>query len=86
MNTSVEKIPTARFADGKIYVEFSNGVDFSFPVAGNERLEGGTPEQLNNIEVDGEGLHWPDLNEDLSFEGLMHGEYGQYVHRMKTVA
>ncbi len=25
------------------------------------------------------GLHWPTLDEDLSFQGLLKGDYGQYV-------
>jgi hypothetical protein len=35
------------------------------------------PEQLNNIEISPFGLHWPDLDEDLSFRGILAGNYGQ---------
>jgi len=33
-------------------------------------------EQLNHYELlgDGEGLHWPDIDEDLSVRGLLRGE------------
>lgn len=86
MSTSTDKIPKAHYSDGRIYIVYANGIDFSFPITGNARLEHGTPEQLNHIEVDDEGLHWPDLDEDLSFEGLMHGDYGQFVGTVKTVA
>lgn len=27
------------------------------------------------------GLHWPDLDEDLSFKGLLAGDYGQYAKK-----
>lgn len=62
-------------------VALPGGGMFSFPIAGNWRLEGATPEQLNNVEVDDEGLHWPDIDENLSFAGLLLGDHGQYVKR-----
>ena len=36
-----------------------------------------TPQQLNNFEFlgDGEGIHWPDLDEDLSVSGLLRGTH-----------
>jgi len=54
-----------------------SGVEIRFPVSGNPRLSRGTAEQLSNIEVSPFGLHWPDLDEDLSFRGLLEGDYGQ---------
>lgn len=54
------------------------GVEIKFPVENNPRLRLGTPEQLNNIEISPFGLHWPDLDEDLSFEGLAKGNFGQF--------
>jgi len=40
---------------------------------------------VNNIEVDDEGIHWPDIDEDLSFAGLLDGDYGRYIRRRKYV-
>jgi len=51
--------------------------EIRFPVAKNPRLVRGTAAQLNNIEISPFGLHWPDLNEDLSFRGLAEGDFGQ---------
>ncbi len=51
----------------------------AFPVAGNRRLAGGSPEQLSHVEVSPFGIHWPDLDEDLSFAGLARGDYGQHT-------
>jgi hypothetical protein len=67
----------AFYSDGLIVVQCGNGVEIKFPVVGNPRLSGGTPDQLNNIEISPFGLHWPDLDEDLSLEGLLQGDYGQ---------
>jgi hypothetical protein len=55
----------------------ASGLDFSFPIQGNPRLEGQPERSLSNIEVSPLGLHWPDLDEDLSIRGILAGDYGQ---------
>ena len=62
---------------GNIIVSMQSGVEIRFPVAENPRLARGTPEQLQNVEISPFGVHWPDLDEDLSFRGLLAGDYGQ---------
>lgn len=54
-----------------------SGAEIRLPVAENPRLAHGTPKQLSKIELSPFGLHWPDLDEDLSFRGLAQGDYGQ---------
>jgi hypothetical protein len=48
------------------------------PADKNRRLHAATPEQLANIEIicNGTGLHWPDLDEDLSVLGILEGRLG----------
>ena len=77
MSTLVDQVERAVFQDGHIVVLMESEVEIRFPVAGNPRLAHGTPEQLNNIEISPFGLHWPDLDEDLSFAGLLQGDFGQ---------
>lgn len=77
MSTLVDTVHTVRCHDGKVIIAMESGVEIRFPVAGNPRLASGTPKQLTNIEVSHYGLHWPDLDEDLSFRGLLEGDYGQ---------
>jgi hypothetical protein len=77
MNTLVDRVKSAIYQDGHILVTLESAVEIRFPVAGNPRLSNGAPQQLNNIEVSPFGLHWPDLDEDLSFQGLLAGDYGQ---------
>ena len=62
---------------GSVVIEMSGGLEIRFPVARNLRLSGGNDTQLNNIHVSPFGVHWPDLDEDLSFAGLCAGDYGQ---------
>lgn len=49
-----------------------------FPIARNRRLRKATPEQVRNVEpiCDGTGLHWPELDEDLSVAGILDGRIG----------
>ena len=77
MSTLVDTVASAVCKDGHIVVTMESEVEVRFPVAGNPRLARGTPAQLNHIEVSPLGLHWPDLDEDLSFRGLLEGDYGQ---------
>jgi len=63
--------------NGFIVVHMESGAELRFPVAENPRLAHGTHRQLNHIEISPFGLHWPELDEDLSFRGLAEGNYGQ---------
>jgi len=79
MNTLVDSAIAATYENGYIIVRMESGVEIKFPVSKNKRLAQGTNQQLNNIEISPYGLHWPDIDEDLSFRGLFEGDYGQYV-------
>jgi regulator of protease activity HflC (stomatin/prohibitin superfamily) len=52
-----------------------DGRVISVPLAWSWRLTDATPEQRNNYKIigDGHGVHWPDVDEDLSVEGMFHG-------------
>ena len=81
MNTLLDRARSALFRDGHIVVTMESGAEVRFPVAENPRLAGGSAEQLNKIEISPFGLHWPELDEDLSLRGLLQGDYGQRVGR-----
>jgi hypothetical protein len=61
-----EELITFRLMDGRVV---------SVPLAWSWRLSEATPAQRNRFEIigDGEGVHWPDVDEDLSVEGMLHG-------------
>ncbi len=52
-----------------------DGRMISVPLVWSWRLSDATPEQRNNWELigDGQGVHWPDIDEDLSAKGMLHG-------------
>lgn len=81
MNTLTDAPLSACFADGFIVVSMERGAEIRFAVADNPRLAKGTAAQLGNIEISPFGLHWPELDEDLSFRGLAKGDYGQRQKR-----
>jgi hypothetical protein len=77
MNTSVtEKAVKAWHEKGSIVVQLSSGRVVKFPITASARLSAGKPAQLNNIEISPYGLHWPDLDEDLSTAGILAGRFG----------
>lgn len=57
-------------------VDFNDGRTISVPLAWYPRLLHGTPEERNNWRLigDREGIHWPDLDEDISIENLLMGK------------
>ena len=78
MSTLTDSARSALFRDGQIIIAMESGTKIRFPVAQNPRLAHGTAEQLSRIEISPFGIHWPDLDEDLSFRGLLRGDYGQH--------
>lgn len=57
-------------------VELYDGRSISAPLSWYPRLLHGTPEERNNWRLIGnaEGIHWPDLDEDISIENLLRGK------------
>jgi hypothetical protein len=77
MNVIGDKARAAFYENGEIIVKMLSGAEYRFAVSENPRLSRGSPAQLNNIEISPFGLHWPDLDEDLSFRGITGGDFGQ---------
>ena len=77
MSTLVDTAESAIYRDGYIVITMHSDAEIRFPVKENPRLARGTPAELNNLELSPFGIHWPDLDEDLSFRGLVDGDYGQ---------
>ena len=62
--------------DEALIVDLSDGRTMSVPLAWFPRLLHGTPEERNKWRLigDGEGIHWPELDEDISVENLILGK------------
>ena len=62
--------------DEALIVDLSDGRTVSVPLAWFPRLLHGRPEERSKWRLigDGEGIHWPDLDEDISVENLILGK------------
>ena len=69
------KIKDVSVTDEMITATLMDGRIISVPLEWSWRLAEATPEQRNNFEMigDGHGIHWPDINEDISAEGMLYG-------------
>ena len=72
---SDERVLDVRFDDASLIVDLMDGRTISAPLAWYPRLMNATPEQRSHWEKAGAGygIHWPDVDEDLSTEGLLRG-------------
>ena len=80
MSASAAETTTARvrgvsFDDRMMHVSLSDGRCLSVPLAWFPRLHAASPEQRARWELIGRGIgiHWPELDEDLSVSGLLAG-------------
>ncbi|MCI0551360.1 MAG: DUF2442 domain-containing protein [Anaerolineae bacterium] len=62
--------------EDSLTVDLSDGRTLSVPLTWFPRLMHGTPEERNNWRLigDGEGIHWQDIDEDISVENLILGK------------
>jgi len=61
--------------DHMLTVKLSDGRMISAPLAWYPRLASGTPEERDHWEIgSGIGVHWPELDEDISVENLLRGQ------------
>lgn len=69
----MRRVKEVRFGGDALIVDLVDGPTITAPLAWYPRLLRATPEQLANWTVSGGGygIHWPDLDEDLSTEGLV---------------
>jgi hypothetical protein len=61
--------------EATVRADLADGRSISVPLAWYPRLLHASPEQRANFEISGGGygIHWPDLDEDLSSEGMLRG-------------
>lgn len=64
------KIKTIKFSTTHIYIETDMGEKGNHPLAWFPRLKNATTDQLNRFTLSPFGIHWEELDEDLSFEGF----------------
>jgi hypothetical protein len=69
------RVRSAEVTHDSITAHLADGRAISVPLAWSWRLSEATPAQRANWRIigDGEGIHWPDVDEDLSVRGMLDG-------------
>ena len=78
MNTagsSEPRIVTLEVTEDALIAQLADGRTISVPLAWSWRLANATPAQRSRFEIigNGVGVHWPDLDEDISARGMLQG-------------
>lgn len=80
MSTAAEfggdpRIQDVRVTADEIIAHLADGRVISVPLAWSWRLSDATPKQRANFRLigAGQGVHWPDVDEDIDVEGMLHG-------------
>lgn len=78
MSTAISLEPRIKgvdVTDEAIIAHLADGRTISVPLAWSWRLSDATPEQRANWEIigEGQGIHWPGIDEDISAEGMLNG-------------
>ena len=69
------RIADLRVTESEITAYLVDGRTVSVPLAWSWRLSEATPVQRDHWKLIGDGVcvHWPDVDEDISIEGMLHG-------------
>jgi hypothetical protein len=86
VSTTEVSVPEAKaitVTEDTLAVELSDGRSISVPLAWYPRLVHAMPQERDNWELIGNdrGIYWPDLDEDISIEGLLAGRKSGECHR-----
>lgn len=75
--SSLVKAEAVSFDDDSMIVDLSDGRRLSVPLAWFPRLLHATPAKRQRVTISTRGLHWEELDEDISVEGLLAGRGDQ---------
>ncbi len=89
MNTSTkpqERIVDVELDEDRVTAKLADGRTISVPIAWYPRLLHATPEQRLNWQLagGGYGIHWPDIDEDLSSDGMLRGAPAPLVSHIRS--
>ncbi|HQZ70809.1 MAG: DUF2442 domain-containing protein [Anaerolineae bacterium] len=73
--TTEPRITSIEVDANQITAQLSDGRMISVPLVWSWRLSEATPEQRRHFEImgSGQGVHWPEIDEDISVRGMLYG-------------
>jgi hypothetical protein len=85
VNTVEPRLLTIQITEDEIIAHLVDGRTVSVPLIWSWRLSEATEKQRQHFEIigDGQGVHWADIDEDISVEGML---YGSPAHRSQNLA
>ena len=83
VNVVEPRLLNAEITEDEIIAHLMDGRTISVPLIWSWRLAEATEEQRQNFEIlgDGQGIHWPEIDEDISVEGMLHGSPARRLRR-----
>ena len=82
VNVTEPRLMNARITEDEIIAHLVDGRTISVPLIWSWRLAEATEKQRQHFEIlgDGQGIHWPDIDEDISVEGMLYGSPARRPH------
>jgi hypothetical protein len=82
-NVTEARLLAAQVTEDEIIAHLMDGRTISVPLTWSWRLSEATAEQRQNFAIlgDGQGIHWPEIDEDISVEGMLYGSPARRPHR-----
>ena len=77
LELDLPEIADVRVSDDTLAIDLADGRSLSVPLAWFPRLLNGTPAERSHCELigRGHGIHWPQLDEDISIANLLAGQH-----------
>ena len=75
VNVVEPRLLNAEITEDEIIAHLVDGRTISVPIIWSWRLSSASDEQRQHFEIlgDGQGIHWPDMDEDIGVEGMLYG-------------
>jgi hypothetical protein len=75
VNIVEPRVTSIEVTDDEILAHLVDGRTISVPLVWSWRLSEASQAQRQHFEIlgDGQGIHWPELDEDISIEGMLQG-------------
>ena len=82
VNSIEPRLLTIKVTEDEIIAYLVDGRTVSVPLIWSWRLSEATEKQRQNFEIigDGQGVHWPDIDEDISIDGMLYGSPARRSH------